>query len=163
MNKFKLILFIMVLLLGFQRGVFAADKISLQDRAISSTFKNLAKGYVAVVNMDKFKESNMLRINKLSPDSYKREYARVYEVIKELPPDLKIKYGISQEMPREQLIADIASFDKNKIYKLIDSIPDTIIVGEFKKQLNKKKPGVGKSNLAGDIQEFWNKLLAKVN
>ena len=148
---------------GFQSCAFAQEKISLQDNAIGSTFKTLAKGFVVVMDVDKFKQDSIGKINKLRPDKYKRKYAKVYEAIKELPLELKTKYGIIEDMPREQLIKSIESLDKKKIYELIDSTPNIIIAKEFKKYLNEKKWGVQDSNLVKDINEFWNKTLAKVN
>jgi hypothetical protein len=167
MHGFKEVIFRIVLLLalslGFQSYVFALEKVSLQDKAIGSTFKTLAKGFVVVLDIDKFKKDNISIINKLKPDKYKIKYAKAYEVIKELPDNLKIKYGIIEDMPREQLIKDIESLDKNKIYGLINSMPNTMIANEFKKYLNQKKKGGQDSNLVKEINEFWNKVLAKVN
>jgi len=166
MDRFKADIFRIILLivisLGFQRYAFALEKVSLQDKAIGSTFKTLAKGFVAIMDIDKFKKDNISKVNKLNPDKYKRKYAKVYEVIKELPPTLKIKYGINEDMPREQLIKDIESLDKKKTYELIDSIPNTFIAKEFKKYLNKQKQVIQESNLVKEINGFWNKVLAKI-
>jgi len=166
MNWFKAVILLIILLLviglGFQSCAFALEKVSLQDKVIGSTFKTLAKGFVLVTDIDKFKNDNISKINKLKPDKYKRRYAKVYETIKELPTELKIKYVIIEDMPREQLIKNIESLDKKKIYGLIDLIPNTIIAKEFKKYLNKKKQGIQDSNLVKEINEFWNKVLVKV-
>lgn len=159
MVVFRIIL-LLVIGLGFQSCAFALEKVSLQDEAIGSTFKALAKGFVLVMDVDKFKKDNISKINKLKPDKYKRKYAKVYEAIKELPPGLKIKYGIIEDMPKEQLIKDIESLDKKKIYEAIDLTPNTIIAKEFKVYLNKKKQGIQESSLVKEINEFWNKMLA---
>lgn len=153
----------LVISLGFQSGVFAVEKVSLQDKAIGSTFKVLAKGFVAVMDIDKFKKDNISQINKLRPDKYKRKYAKVYEALKELPSNLKIKHGIIEDMSREQLIRKIELLDKKKIYELINSIPNTLIAKEFKKYLNEKKQGIQESNIVKQVNEFWNKVLAKAH
>lgn len=167
MHEFKAVMIRIILLLviglGFQGRALAAEKASLQDKIIGSTFKTLAKGFVAVMDINKFKKDNIAQINKLKPDKYKRKYAKVYEVIKELPSDLKNKYGIIEDMPREQLIKDIESLDKKNIYEAIDLIPDIIIAKEFKGYLNKKKQGVQESNLVKEINNFWNKVLAEAH
>lgn len=166
MNLFKAAIFRIILLsitgLCFPGFTFALEKVSLQDRLIGSTFKTLAKGFVAAMDIDKFKKDNISKINKLNPDKYKRKYAKVYDSIKELPSELKIKYGIIKEMPREQLIKDIESLDKKKAYELINSVPDTIIAKEFKKYLNERKRGIRESNFVKEINEFWNKISGKV-
>lgn len=165
MNLFKAAIFRIILLsiigLCFPGYTFALEKVSLQDRLIGSTFKTLAKGFVAAMDIDKFKKDNITKINKLNPDKYKRKYAKVYDSIKELPSELKIKYGIIKEMSREQLIKDIESLDKKKAYELINSVPDTIIAKEFKKYLDEKKQGVRESNFVKEIKEFWNKISGK--
>ncbi|MDD5108028.1 MAG: hypothetical protein PHC29_00745 [Candidatus Omnitrophica bacterium] len=162
-----MIIFRIVLLLvigsGFQSCAFAQDKVSLQDNAIGSTFKTLAKSFVVVMDIDKFKKDNISQINKLRPDKYKRKYAKVYEVIKELPHGTIAKYGIVEDMPREQLIKDIESLDKRQIYEAIDLIPNTIIAKEFKKYLVRKKQGIQESNLVKEVNAFWNKILGKVH
>ena len=111
MNRFKAVIFgiviLLVLSLGFQSFSFAREKVSLQDNAIGSTFKTLAKGFVVVMDVNKFKKDNISKINKLRPDKYKKKYAKVYDAIKELPPNLKIEYGIVEDMSREQIIKDI--------------------------------------------------------
>jgi len=167
MNRFRTVLFRIILLLviglGFQSCAFAVEKVSLQDKAIGSTFKTLAKGFVVVMDIDKFKKDNISQINKLRPDKYKRKYAKVYEALKELPPNLKTKYGIIEDMPREQLIKGIELFNKKKIYEMIDLIPNTIIAKEFKRYLNKKKQGIQESNIVKQVNEFWNKILAKAH
>jgi hypothetical protein len=166
MNAFKTVALSIILLFvigsGFPSCVFAQEKASLQDKIIGSTFKALARGFVTVIDMDKFKRDSIRKINKKSPDKYKKEYAKVYEVIRELPPELKIKYGIVENMSRAEVIRNIESLDKKKACLLINSIPDAIIAKEFKKYLNTKKRKVQESNLVKEIHEFWDKALAKV-
>ena len=157
------IILVLVIGLGFQSCVFAVEKVNLQDNLIGSTFKSLAKGLVLVINVDKFKKDTISKLNKLNPDKYKRKYALVYETIKELPSELRIKYEIIENMPKEQLIKSVESLDKKKIYTLINAIPNAIIAKEFKKYLFKKKQGVKDSSLVKDINEFWDKVLVKVN
>ncbi|MDO8488820.1 MAG: hypothetical protein Q7S42_01730 [Candidatus Omnitrophota bacterium] len=165
MNSYRIFIFRIILLLviglGFQNHSFAQEKVSLQDNTIGSTFKTLAKSFVVVMDIDKFKKDNINQINKLRPDKYKRKYAKVYEVIKDLPISTKSKYGIVEDMPREQLIKDIESLDKRQIYEAIDLIPNTIIAKEFKKYLTRKKQGFQESHLVKEVNEFWNKILGK--
>jgi len=167
MNGFKVaivrLILLLVISLGFQSCAFAVEKVSLQDKAIGSTFKTLAKGFVVVMNIDQFKKDNITQLNKLRPDKYRKKYAKVYEAIKELPPNLKVKYGIMEDMPREQLIKEIESLDKKKMYEAIDSVPNTIIAKEFKRYLNEKRQGIQESNSVKQINEFWNKVLAKAH
>jgi hypothetical protein len=157
---FRIILF-SVISLCFPSYAFPQEKVSLQDQMIGSTFKTLAKGFAAAMDIDKFKKDNIGQINKLSPDKYKKKYAKIYDVIKALPPELKTKYGIIEDMPREQVIKDIESLDKKKIYELINAIPNTFIAREFKEYLKENKRGVQESNFIKEINEFWKKISGK--
>lgn len=157
------IILLLVIGLGFQGCAFATEQVSLQDKAIGSAFKTLAKGFVVIADINKIKKDNISKINKLKPGKYKRKYAEVYEVIKELPSELKIKYGIIQDMSKEQLIKEIEALDKKKIYKLIEAIPDTFIAKEFNIYLNEKKQGAQKNDLIKEINELWSKMSVKVN
>jgi hypothetical protein len=157
------VILLLVIGLSFQSYAFAQEKVSLQDKIIGSTFKTLARGFVAVVDINKFKRDSIKLINKKRPEKYKKEYAKVYEVLNELPPELKTKYGIVENMSKEQVIKNIESLDKKKAYVLIDSVPNAIIAKEFKKYLREKKQEVQESNLVKEINKFWNKAVAKVH
>lgn len=158
----KLIL-LLAIGLSFHSRAFAAEDTSLQDNVIGSTFKTLAKGFVAVMDVDKFKKNNIVQLNKLRPDKYKRKYAKVYQIIRELPPELKIEYGIVEDMPREQLVREIELLDKKKIYEAINAIPNAIIGREFRLYLDGQKQEIRESSLVKQVNEFWNKVLAKVH
>lgn len=167
MREMRLVIFKVILLLVmglyFQSCVFAQEKVSVEDKIIGLTFKTLAKALVVTVDIGKFKKNNIDKLNKMDKEKFKRQYAKAYEAIKDLPSKLKISYGIAEDMPKEQVIKDIESLDKKKIYETIDYIPDTIIAKQFKKYLSEKKQEIQKSSLVEEINKFWNKMLEKVN
>ncbi len=159
---FKLILFLATGLY-FQNYVFAQENVSMEDKIIGSTFKTLAKAFVVMADIEKLKKNNIDKLNKMDKDKFKRRYTKVYEVIKDLPPKVKVSYGITEHMPKEQVITNIESLDKKKIYETIDSIPDTIIAKQFKQYLSEKKQEIQKSNMVEQVNKFWNKMIEKVN
>lgn len=163
--KFIVVTVILILVIGlsFQSCAFAKEKVSIGNMIIGSIFKGLAKAYVTMTDIDKLKKDNIDKLNKMDAEKFQRRYAKVYEVIKDLPSDLKVSYGVTEHMTKEQVIKNIESFDKEKINGTIDSIPDTIIVKQFKKYLSEKKQEIQKSNLAEQINKFWNKIIEKVN
>ncbi len=163
----RFIIFTAILLLVtglcFQSYVFAQKKVSVEDKIIGSTFKALAKVFVAMADMDKLKKNNIEKLSKMDEEKFRRRYAKVYEVIKDLPHKLRVSYGITQEMPKEQAIKNIGSFNKKKIYETIDSIPDTIIAQQFKQYLSEKKQEIQKSNLIEQVNKLWDEMIHKVN
>ncbi|MCX5694010.1 MAG: hypothetical protein NT014_02570 [Candidatus Omnitrophica bacterium] len=164
MQKIKVVISIIILLfaVSYQSPALALDKMSLQDRIVASTFKALARGFVAVLDLDKFKKDNISMINKMQPEKFKIKYAKIYETLKDLPPELKAKYGISENMSKEQLIKDIELSDKKSIYESINAVPDAFIAKEFKEYLNQKNQGAQKIDLVKEINEFWGQILAKI-
>jgi len=159
----KQFILLLILNLCFQSFVFAEGKVSAEDRIAGSTFKTLAKAFVAITDVNKLKKNNIDRLNKMNEEKFKKRYAGVYQVIKDLPAELKVSYGITEAMTKEQVIKNIESLDKKKIYEMIDSIPDAIITNQFKQYLGEKKQEIQKSNLVEQINGFWNKILEKVN
>lgn len=160
--RIKIIL-LLILSLCFQSSIFAKEKASVPDRIIGSTFKTLAKAFVATTDINKLKKNYIDKLNKMDNEKFKKRYAKVYETLKDLPPHLKAKYGISENMTKEQAIKNIESFDnKKKMYKIIDSIPDTFIVYHFKQYLSKTKQEIQKTNLVEQIKNFWNKMIEKM-
>lgn len=149
--------------LSFQSCAFAQEEVKVEDMIIGSIFKGLAKVYVTVTDMNKLKKDNIDKLNKMDMEKFQKRYAKIYEVIKAWPPTLKSNYRVTEHMTREQAIKNIESFDKKKIYEMIDAIPDTIITKQFKKYLSEEKQEMQKSNLAEQINKFWNKMLEKVN
>ncbi len=163
----RFIVFTVILLLAaglcFQSYVFAQENASIGNRIIGSTFKTLAKAFVAMADINKLKKDNVDRLNKMEEERFRKQYAKVYGVIKDLPPKLKVTYGITEHMTKEQAIKNIESLDKKKIYETIDSVPDTIIANQFKQYLSGKKQEIQKSNVVEQISNFWNKMIGKIN
>ena len=163
--KFTVITLILILIIGlsFQSPAFAQGKVRIEDMIIGSIFKNLAKAFIAATDINKLKKDNIDKLNKMDANKFRRRYAKVFEVIKDLPPDFKISYGVSEQMAKEQLIKDIESFDRRRMNEAIDSIPETIIVKQFKKYLSEKKQEIQKGKLTEQINKFWNKVVDKIN
>jgi len=141
--------------------VFAQENISIEDRIIGSTFKVLAKGYVAITDINKLKENNIRRLNKMDEEKFQRHYVKTYPVIRDLPLSFKARYKISEHMTKQEVIQDIEELDKEKIYGIIDSLPDAFIANNFKQYLNKQRQKIQNSNIVGQINYCWDKIIKK--
>ena len=153
----------LILSLCFQGFLLAEEKTSVGDRIIGSTFKTLAKAFVVTVDIDALKKNNINKLKGMKEDKFKQRYAGVYEVIKDLPANLKVNYGIRENMTREQAIKNLEVLDKKKIYAIIDAVPDVIIAQQFKQYLSEKKHGLEESNVVEEINKFWQKITKKAN
>ncbi|MCU0651411.1 MAG: hypothetical protein MUC39_00490 [Candidatus Omnitrophica bacterium] len=156
---------ILLLLLSFmlQAESSAAEKTNFNQKVIGSTFKSLARAFVAVSDIDKLKANNIRRLEKLNDTKFKKQLAKVYPVLQDLPQTLKAQYGVKEDMSREQVIKNIESLDKKKIYGIIEAVPDATITRLFKEELVKTKEGIMKSDAVGSVKKFWNKIIRKAN
>lgn len=161
MKKGQFIL-LLILSLCSQSYIFAEEKVGIEDRLIGSTFKTLAKAFVVIADINKLKKDNIDKISKLDKDKFRIRYAKVYKAIKDLPYQLKVDYGISENMTKEQVIRNVRSLDKKRIYEIIDAVPDKIITKQFKQYLYDKKQEIQKSSLVEQINKFWNGMLKKI-
>lgn len=163
MNKRSLVILLLAISLSSQNYVFAEEKASIEDKIIGSTFKALAKTFVAMADIDKLKKNNIDKLNKMDKEKFKKRYAEFYEVIKDLPVELKVAYGIGEAMAKEQAVRNIDSLNKKRIYEIVDSLPDIIITKQFKRYLSQTKQEIQKSNIVEKINKVWNKIVEKVN
>lgn len=152
-----------LLLVGlcFQSPIFAQEKESIEDRIIGSTFKTLAKAYVAIADINKLQKSNIDKLNNMDEEKFERRYVKVYEVIKDLPSSLRTRHKVTGHMTKQEAVQNIQSLNKKKICEIIDFVPDTIIANHFKQYLKKKKQEIQKSNIVAQVQDFWNKIIKK--
>jgi len=158
--------FALLLIAGlfFNNYAFAQESpISLEDKIIGSTFKALARTFVFMVDINKLRKDNIAKLNKMDNDKFRKRYAKVYKVIKDLPYSLRYRYKINEYTTKEQAIMDVESLDKDEIYQIIDAVPDDTIACQFKQHLRYKKQTVQKDNLITQINNYWNDLLKKIN
>ncbi|MFH0790564.1 MAG: hypothetical protein V2A64_02935 [Candidatus Omnitrophota bacterium] len=153
-------LFLLLLLVFcFFRPVFAQEKLSIEDIVISSTFKSLAKGFILVSNINSLKKNNIARLNKMDGKKFNKQYAKVYNTLKDLPVRLKAAYKITEHMTKEEAVKNIESMDKKKMSKIIDSIPDKVIVSNFKRYISETKQKIQQNNIIEQIDNLWNKVI----
>jgi len=156
----RIILFL-ILSLCLPHPLWAAQKVNAQDKIISSSFKTLAKAFVAASDIAALKKNNIAKLNQMSNEKFRQRYEKVYAVIKDLPSQVKADYGISDTMTKEQAIKNIEGLDKKAAYALINAIPDEIIAGEFRKYLSKKDDKIQKDSLLEQIKKIWHQITRK--
>ena len=77
----------------------------------------------------------------MKDEKFKIRYAEFYELLKDLPSDIKAAYKVTPHMTRKQMIKNIESVDKKKIYKIISNISNKTVADLFKEYLK----GMGKN------------------
>lgn len=156
LNKISLFIILIFCCPGF---LFAQEQVNLGDKIIGSTFKNLAKTFIASADINALKQNNINRLESMDEEKFNRHYAEAYEIIKNLPGELKYQYGISGNLSKQEAIELIRSVDKKSLYEMIDAVPDKTIALEFKQYLDQEKVRIQKSNIAQEISKFWNNVV----
>lgn len=149
----------LIISLFVAKNVFAEAQNSIEDKIIGSTFKGIAKAYIMVVDLRQFKKEKTALLKKMDEYKFRRRYDRTYEVISELPKELKTTYGISENMNKEQAIKKINSLDKKKIYGIIDGVPDELIAKHFKAYLVRRKQELRSNDIVGQVKDFWDRVI----
>jgi len=162
----KKIIFVCLVLFVFGafpgQGLCSGKGLSPTDKVIASTFKMLAKGFVFTVDLNKLKQENIARISAMKDEKYKRRYLKAFTLMEELPAGILEQYGLSENMTKEAAIKAVNRLNKEKVYILIDNVPDALIAREFRRYLSSVKQDIKESSLIAQINSFWDKTVKKM-
>ncbi|MFA4888206.1 MAG: hypothetical protein WC628_01345 [Candidatus Omnitrophota bacterium] len=136
----------------------AQPQPSAGEKLIGSTFKTLAKAFVASADIEKIKADNLRKIRKMPQEKFQRRYDKIYQVIKDLPDTLKKQYNISENLSREEAISLIQPLNKEGLYKIIDAITDSFITCQFLAYLRETKQKLQQNDFIQQIHRFWKKI-----
>ncbi|MDP2980706.1 MAG: hypothetical protein Q8N67_01385 [Candidatus Omnitrophota bacterium] len=128
--KIKIVLLLAVILF-FQSPVYA-EAATIKQKVVGKTIKIVARIAVATTNIEKTKKRLVNKLRLMEDKQFRAQYAEFYELVKDIPRDIKIAYNVTPAMTREQMIENIESLDKKNIYKIISSIPDKTVAELFK-------------------------------
>lgn len=140
-------------------SVEKTKETTLTHNLIGSTFKTLAKAFIAAADIEKIKKNNAEKLKKMDEARFRKRYEKVYNIIKDCA-SLTEGYGLGKDLTKQQAIDKINSLDKKKACKIVDSIPNLLIANQFKLYLNEKKQEIEKSNLVLQVQRLWDKITA---
>lgn len=128
------IIFLLVPILFFQNPVFA-EAGTVKQKLVGGTIKAAVRIVVSVTNIEKVKKKLVNKLELMKDDKFKIRYAEFYKLLKDLPSDIKTAYKVTPYMTRKQMIKNIESVDKKKIYEIISSVPDKTVADLFKEYL----------------------------
>jgi len=134
------------------------QKTGITDNIIGSTFKTLARAFTATADIGKLKKYNIDKLKKSDENKFRRQYLKAYDSVKDCP-SFTSRYGLAQDLTKTEAIDLINSFDKKKIYEMIEAVPNSLIASQFKSYLAKKKEEIKKSDIPGQIGRFWGQMV----
>jgi uncharacterized membrane protein YccC len=154
MRLLRLTVFIVVLL-GLCHRIAGAQTV--QDRLISSTFKTLAKTYIATTDFNTLKKNTIARLEQLDTDSFHEKYPRVLQIINDAPA-LQKQFGLRSDMSVERAISVIKSLDKKKVSAMIDAVPDQVVARRVAEDISSASQSVNSKNVLDQVTAVWRNL-----
>ncbi len=153
-----------VLLLMFisltNSNVFA--QATFGDKAISSTLKSLAKAYVATADINKLKAKYTQKLEKMGGDKFKDRFPNVYDLVKDLPDSMRQEYSILSNMTAQEAVVIAKKLNKNRIYQIIDAIPDETIISSFNEYALKAHDPTANEGMMSKINSVWKNVLMRI-
>ncbi|MEW6555961.1 MAG: hypothetical protein AB1349_01245 [Elusimicrobiota bacterium] len=154
------IVLLLIISFRFQCGMLFSQEISMEDKMIGYTLKTLAKSYLAATDINKLKKNSIDKLIKIDNVKFQKQYAKVYEDLKNLPEPIKAKYEITAKMTRKQAMRLIARMNKKKLYEIIDAIPHKVIADRVKQSITGKKEEKGSTTK--QLKDVWNKAVKEL-
>jgi hypothetical protein len=145
------------------KGDRDSDAAKTKELLVGAVVKLFAKGYVAVTDINKIKETNIAKLRKMNDQEFAGKYMAIYRDVKDLPLNVKTAYGIDEKMDRSAAITKIQSAEKKDLNTIIDGIPDAFIVKYFDSYIEEKGLDMKKSSSMRDVLDFWNNIKRKLD
>lgn len=130
-----------------------------EARLIGFIFKVLAKGVVVASEPDNLKTKVIDKINRMREEDFRSRYQDFYEhfLNNRVSTD---RYGFYDNMTRPEAVKFIRSLNKDKMFVLIDLLPDDFIANEFKRYLFKNKEAAPGPDNTTALWDRVNKMIA---
>ena len=92
---------------------------------------------------------------------FQKRYIEIYDAVKDIPPELRIKYGITEHLSRKEAITDIGHLDKMDLVQIIDGIPDQVVIKHVKIYIKKNVDQAKDQIFLQQIDSLWKKITQK--
>jgi hypothetical protein len=139
------------------------DAQKTKEFFVGAVVKLFAKGYIAVTDIEKIKETNITKLGKMNDEEFAKKYATICGDMNGLPQNVKTAYGIDEKMDRTTAMNKIQSAGKNDLYTIVDSIPDAFIAKHFDSYIREKGFDMKKLPPRKEIMNFWNDIKKKLD
>lgn len=136
---------------------------AFMDKVIGSTFRGLARTFVAMTDINKLRDNSITKVEKMSDGKFNKKYAKAYDILKDLPEDIKLQYAITEQMTRQQAIANMKNLNKKEMYKLINAIPNNLIANAFYSNFKQENNvTVKKETMVERVENAWQSMMQRV-
>ena len=153
---------ILLAILLFLPGKVCADGVNeLSDHAIAATVKTLAKAFVQTVDLEKFKAKHIRSLSKMTEEKFQKRYVEIYDVLKDIPAELRVKYGVTEHLDRTEAVKNIGHLDKTDLVQIINGIPDQAVIKHVKIYIKKNVDQAKDQIFLQQIDSLWKKITRK--
>jgi len=144
------------------KPIFTEEESGWRVASIGFTFKSVAKSYLAVADINKLKKNGIDKLIKMTDEEFKKQYATIYPSLKDLPPHIRIKYGIFEKMTKRQAIKSISRLDRKQLCEIIDSVPNSAIAEQFKRAMSGSGKSKSPGSLTDQVSGLWKKVTSSL-
>jgi len=156
----RVIVLILILFQIFGVSCSFADDFN-PENLVAVSLKALAKGFVLTMDVTKVKAKEIKKISGMSNDKFHKQYQRVYAVLKGVPPQMRTKYGLAENITKQEAVENIEHLQKKDMMKFIDSVPDKLIVKEVNDYFSRTAQKVG-HNPIKLVNDLWHKMISRM-
>lgn len=147
-------------LLFFSPLARAEEKTFIDSQMVGmvNTVKFMAKAYIMSTDFEATKKKYIDKINAMSNDEFKANYALAYSYIGQS----QMPAGFKANMTKKSVIRQLQALDKEKLAMMIDQIDSEFIAKELKTQLAVNNFDTSKFNMQA-VTKVWSDFKDKLN
>lgn len=150
---------VLIFLVVFCFGAYAQEKPTLTDKVIGATFRTVMRVCIMTSNIDKLRANNVAKVKAMDDEAFVAKRNRVYDLVKDLPDNMKKEYAISPNMTRGEVVRAIGKLDKNRLQTIIDNLPDKALMRMFMKARGRKAVTSGPN----EVNSFWEGMAERIS
>ena len=143
----------------FSTGAYAQGNPTLTETVIGMTFRTVMRVFIMASNIDKLRNNNIAKVKAMDEDAFIAKRDRVYDLVKDLPDNIKKDYAISGRMTREEVVKAIAKLDKRRLQAIIDALPDKALARMFRKARGRKAV----TSSPDEANSFWEGMADRIS
>ncbi len=142
-------------------NLHAQETNSFSDHAIAVTLKTMATAFLQTVDFEKLKAKHIKTLSKMDEKKFRKHYSKVYDVLKDVPLGLRLRYGVTVNMTQKEAIRRMQRLKKIDVQQIIDALPDEAIAKHVKAYLKQMSSTSKDQNFLQPLDSLWKKMTQK--
>ncbi len=152
---YKVILSILLILPTIS---FASQTPTLKEFLVAGSIKNLAKVFIHACNLSNLKIKHIKSLTKLDDAKFRKRYDSAYKIIKDVPLELRLKYGLREDLTKQEAIQLVERVTKEDLLYIVNAVPNDMIV----KNIRSHSKDIPNQNMDSQINATWGRIMQRV-